>query len=747
MVGIKEQRLDDLLPLLKQAGFDADGSTLAGTRAARSLNKGQAITQAALGYPYGAMKVFTGGTLATPVEVQSKTVNPETRAAQWERDDEHELNELLQFVNSMMTWPGLMSLTSGYVFAVGSAYWLKVLEAGRVTALWPLPPQDMKPIINDRELLYWEQTLPKTQQKLRWQPEEIVRFIDPIPGQPAGWGRLQAAAGGVKLLAEIVNAQFSTMVNGGLPSLFVWLQEPNHKKRMEYFRSIEAKLKGSSQAGQMIGLRGPKGDFAEVETINKTTAHEMGFDTSTNNARDMLLGATGTSKVLVGLAENINRATVEGAEMIYSKYQIAPWLMMFDAQVTQDLVLPHWGPDIRIQHDSPVPRNRELDLKEAETRFKLGDTWNAIAAERGWPSHEWGNKWYASAGLLPIDEDGPPADDREQEQQMFVAQLEESAVRLGMSAIETRRMIATAKCAAPWKGNGNGTQHRITAALVKPEVSIAIPAIQAPRGFNKARRRRLERAAWRLRTPLRLGMRDAVAKYFADVQNRVLDAFDSAFPNATQGLRKLQTDEEARELNNIIDVAMDPEATAEELAKRTQPFTARGIVLGGNASRVIFDASLPEFKFDSRAAQKYAAEWSDAYWPELTRRQQREVKQTILRGIEKQVGLGEIRNDIEQQFTRWQELPRGRAMAIATTETTKLYNAGGQAFMEENEVPFKQWATSFVRSRDAHISVDGQPQPVNQPFKVGGEKLMYPGIGSIPGNNINCHCISVPVPR
>ena len=741
--GFAIQRLDDLLPLLERAGFNAQGGVLSGTQAGRSLGKSQAVKEL-LGYAYGAMSAFSGLVISTKMEVQTKSVS-ETGAAQWEPEDAHPLSDLLRKVNPLMTWPELMSLTSSYVFAVGSAFWLKKFEGTEVASLWPLPAQNMKAKMSGGELLHWEQTIPNRGEPIKWAPEEIVHFVDPIPGKLDGFGKVQAAAGGVNLMAEIVNAQYNTMVNGGLPSLFVWLKEKDHKKAKEQMEAIQQKLQGSDGKGTVLGLSGTRGGDAigdtDIEQVNKTTANEMGFDASTQLARDLELGSMGMPQALLGITRDTAKANVDGAEFIAAKYTVNPWIIKFDARVNQDLVIPHYGEDVRIQHDSPVPRDVELDLKEAETRLKLGDSWNAVAAERGWPSHPWGDTWYAPIGVQPVDGEQPPPNE---EQQMFLSELNVAAVRIGMSPRETQKMIATA---AVVKRNGHQPRP-VTVLAAKPEVVISpLPRaiIQAPRGFDKTVRRRLERLAWRQRTPLRLAMREAVQKYFREIEKRLLAAFDVAFPEQ-QAVRTLQTDEEARQLDAIINTTMDPEATAELLAQRTAPFTARGIVLGGEFARNLFDASLPEFDFDSRAAQRYAAEWSDAYWPELTRRQQREIKQVVLRGIEQQAGLGQIRNDIQGRFSSWIDLPRGRAMAIATTETTKMYNAGSQAFMEEAGVDFKQWVTSFVRSRDAHMAADGQPKPVNQNYQVGGESLVYPGQGSIPGNNINCHCISVPIP-
>jgi hypothetical protein len=52
--------------------------------------------------------------------------------------------------------------------------------------------------------------------------------------------------------------------------------------------------------------------------------------------------------------------------------------------------------------------------------------------------------------------------------------------------------------------------------------------------------------------------------------------------------------------------------------------------------------------------------------------------------------------------------------------------------------------------REAHALAEeatiDNPIPVNEPFTVGGEQLMYPGddsLGASPGNVINCQCIQL----
>lgn len=92
---------------------------------------------------------------------------------------------------------------------------------------------------------------------------------------------------------------------------------------------------------------------------------------------------------------------------------------------------------------------------------------------------------------------------------------------------------------------------------------------------------------------------------------------------------------------------------------------------------------------------------------------------------------------------------RGRALTIMRTEVGRAYSTATQERMEEacQYLPAlkKQWRKSGkLYGRLEHIMVDGQVRAVDEPYDVGGEKLMYPRDpkGSA-RNTINCGCESV----
>jgi hypothetical protein len=87
-----------------------------------------------------------------------------------------------------------------------------------------------------------------------------------------------------------------------------------------------------------------------------------------------------------------------------------------------------------------------------------------------------------------------------------------------------------------------------------------------------------------------------------------------------------------------------------------------------------------------------------------------------------------------------------RAEVIANTETGIAYGVVNHEASVRNGVDGHEWRTGGSNPRAAHIAASGQVRPIDQPFIVGGERLMHPSDPSgSPGNIINCHCIELPV--
>ena len=92
--------------------------------------------------------------------------------------------------------------------------------------------------------------------------------------------------------------------------------------------------------------------------------------------------------------------------------------------------------------------------------------------------------------------------------------------------------------------------------------------------------------------------------------------------------------------------------------------------------------------------------------------------------------------------------PKWMANRIAQTETTRAFNNGAlEGYEKSTVVSGKEWVTNLMGNpRPEHEAAHGQVVPVDKPFSVGGEDLMFPGDSNgSPKMIINCHCGLMPV--
>lgn len=121
-----------------------------------------------------------------------------------------------------------------------------------------------------------------------------------------------------------------------------------------------------------------------------------------------------------------------------------------------------------------------------------------------------------------------------------------------------------------------------------------------------------------------------------------------------------------------------------------------------------------------------------------------EIKAAIEEGLVKGETTDQLAARVRSTFNG---INQTRARRIAMTETAAAYGAGREEAMQQAGVQYKRWLTSGGDNvRGAHAEANGQTVPVDQPFEVGGEQLMFPGDDAGSAENvINCHCVSIAV--
>lgn len=121
----------------------------------------------------------------------------------------------------------------------------------------------------------------------------------------------------------------------------------------------------------------------------------------------------------------------------------------------------------------------------------------------------------------------------------------------------------------------------------------------------------------------------------------------------------------------------------------------------------------------------------------------KQITASVTSGILQGKSIGKIADDLQERIT---DMNRTSAIRAARTAVTGAQNAGRQdSYIAAHEIGIdvrKRWvATKDNRTRHDHGVADGQTVKHDEPFKVGGEKLMYPGDRSGSAWNIyNCRC-------
>jgi SPP1 gp7 family putative phage head morphogenesis protein len=172
----------------------------------------------------------------------------------------------------------------------------------------------------------------------------------------------------------------------------------------------------------------------------------------------------------------------------------------------------------------------------------------------------------------------------------------------------------------------------------------------------------------------------------------------------------------------------ETEAVVADLIERT-------LALGADALELAFDLSaqgIPEL-IEARAHDLAGLVTDTTY---------QAIRQAMIDGVAAGEGIPDLAARIEHVFD---VATSSRATTIARTEVVSAYNAGKAAAIAQapaDVVAGQEWvATRDGRTRDTHVTVNGQVRAVGQPFSVGSSMMLYPGDPAGPAKEtVNCRC-------
>jgi hypothetical protein len=119
-----------------------------------------------------------------------------------------------------------------------------------------------------------------------------------------------------------------------------------------------------------------------------------------------------------------------------------------------------------------------------------------------------------------------------------------------------------------------------------------------------------------------------------------------------------------------------------------------------------------------------------------------DIKNKVSQAIEQ----GTSNEKLQRVLKETQNFSRYRAEMVARTEMANAYNNGdwsGMQALGEYGPTYKYWVATLdpPRARDTHMAVNRVTVPIDQPFIVDGEPMMFPhSPGASAKNVVNCRC-------
>lgn len=360
--------------------------------------KGAEYLGAYKGWVYACVTAIAEEVATIDLQLQQLTSNG------WVNVQNHIASSTLSDVNPFMSSSDLLVATQSYLELEGNAFWY--LPKGKLTRkpaeIWPIDPSRVYVVKSGTNFIGGYAVKNERGEDVPFSVDEIIHFkrFNPL-NRYRGMGTVQAAALAIDI--DTYSAQWNRnfFFNSALPS--ATLETEGTLTAEQYTRikaEWESRYKGVDNAHKLAVLQGGL-HFNPISISQK----DMEFLEQRRLSRDEILSIFRVPKSVLGITEDVNRANAEATEYIFAKRVIRS-RMQFIVDRLNEFYIPLFGEDqrkLRFTYTEPVPKDRELTLKEYETGLRAGYlTINEVRAEEGKKPVDGGDTVYLPVNLFPV---------------------------------------------------------------------------------------------------------------------------------------------------------------------------------------------------------------------------------------------------------------------------------------------------------------------------------------------------------
>ncbi len=293
--------------------------------------------------------------------------------------ESHPLLDALESPNPYMDRMGLLKLTEIHLDFVGDAFWLKDRNGlGMPTGFWPIPP-------------HWVVETPTVEKPTfrvsykAWQAiipvSEIHWFHEPAPANPYTRGTGVGWSLGDEIQVDEYAAKMASafFFNRARPD-FVFATGLGEDETKRFEQDWLQRTQGFWRAHRPYFLSGGEVDLQkQIREFQQPTMEQLVYPNLRKVQRDIILQVWGVPPELFGIVENSNRATIEAAEYLFTKWVVYPKAERLRGAL-QRLAIEDYDERIIVHLESPVEEDKAHQLAVAAKAPHALDTdeWRAM---------------------------------------------------------------------------------------------------------------------------------------------------------------------------------------------------------------------------------------------------------------------------------------------------------------------------------------------------------------------------------
>jgi len=299
----------------------------------------------------------------------------------------HPALALLADPNPFHTTQELLEIGQQHQELTGETY-LLVVRAGRTPVeLWPLSPDRVTPRKHPARFLDgWTYTI--GDEKIPLDIDDVIQIRTPNPADPyRGLSPVAALLAPMYGLDAAIRWNATFFRNQAAPGGVIEVEKNLGDDEFDRLaQSWRTQHQGASNAHR-VGILEAGMHFVPTGISQR----DMDFIGGIQLSRELVMEAFGISKTMLGMTEDVNRATAETALTMFAQFHVVGRLNRWRAALNDDLLPMFPGSEaLEFDYDSPVPEDGEREVAALTARATAWATLLAAGADPAWAAEQAG---------------------------------------------------------------------------------------------------------------------------------------------------------------------------------------------------------------------------------------------------------------------------------------------------------------------------------------------------------------------